>query len=82
MREVRTRGRKSRLPAFDSRLAHQFLGALMDEQKKEKPKTVYVGGKNYPEKPSLMDSLAEGFATTDTRAQLEAIRKRRQKSAG
>lgn len=49
-----------------------------DAQKKKKP--VVVGSKVYPAEPSLLESLAEGFETNDTRAQLQAIRKRRQKS--
>ena len=50
----------------------------MDEKnkKKEKP-VVYAGGKTFPEKPGLMDHIAEAFEPTATRADLDAVRKRR-----
>lgn len=48
----------------------------MDDDKKKKT-SIYVGGKEYSPEPSMLDRLKEGFETTDTRAQLEAIRRRR-----
>lgn len=48
----------------------------MDDDKKKK---IYVSGKPYEPEPSLMDRVKEGFAETKDRAQLEAIRKRREK---
>lgn len=52
----------------------------MDDDKKKKP--ILVGGKTYEPNPSVMDRLKEGFESTDTRAQLEAVRRRRQKMGG
>jgi hypothetical protein len=48
----------------------------MDDDRKKK---IYVGGKEYEPEPSAIDRLKEGFDTTDNRAQVEAIRKRRMK---
>jgi hypothetical protein len=48
----------------------------MDDQKKKK---IYVNGQEYEPEPSTFDRLKEGFDTTDNRAQVEAIRKRRMK---
>lgn len=36
----------------------------------------------FPEKPGMMDYMKEAFQPSDTRAQLEALRKRRQSSSG
>lgn len=47
-----------------------------DEKKKEKP--VYVNGKMYNPNPSMWDRVKESVEPTQDRAQLEAIRKRRQ----
>lgn len=49
------------------------------EKKKKKPPTVYVDGQEYPETPGVMDYVKEGFAPQNTRAQLDVIRRRRQK---
>lgn len=54
----------------------------MDEikrKKKEEP-VVLAGGKTFPEKPGLMDYVKEGFEPTNTRAQLDVVRKRRAQS--
>lgn len=54
----------------------------MDEQKKKKKDpTVYVAGQNFPEKPGLMDYVTEAFEPKSTRADLDAVRKRRAKGS-
>lgn len=45
-------------------------------------KKIVVNGQEYEPNPGMLDRVKEGFETTDTRAQLEAIRKRRQQSYG
>lgn len=50
----------------------------MDEQKKKKKDpTYYVEGKEYPVKPGVGDYISEAFEPTNTRAQLEVLRRRR-----
>ena len=49
----------------------------MDDKEKKKP--IIVGGKIFNPEPSVWDRVKEGFESTQDRAQLEAIRKRRQK---
>jgi hypothetical protein len=51
----------------------------MDDRKKKKEPTVYVSGREYPEKPGLLDRLKEGFEDQGTRSDLEVIRRRRAK---
>lgn len=49
----------------------------MHDKKKKKEPTVMVNGQEFPEKPGLMDRLKEGFEDHSTRADLDAVRKRR-----
>ncbi len=54
----------------------------MDEKKKKEPTVAVVteaGVKQYPAEPSLYDRLKEGFEPVTTRANLDAVRARRQK---
>lgn len=48
----------------------------MDDKKKEKP--ISIGGKIYSPNPSMWERVKESVEPTQDRAQLEAIRKRRQ----
>jgi hypothetical protein len=50
----------------------------MDDAKKKKDEKIYVHGKAYEPKPSMWDRAKEAFEPVQDRAQLEAIRKRRQ----
>jgi hypothetical protein len=48
----------------------------------EKKKKYVVDGQQFEEKPTLMDRLKEGFQDQNTKAQLEALRKRRMSRNG
>lgn len=48
------------------------------DEKKKKYVVQEQERKEFPEKPGFMDYLKEGFQDTNTRVQLEALRKRRQ----
>ncbi len=50
------------------------------EEKKKRPPQVLVQGQLYPEKPGMLDYVKEAFEPNTTRAQLDAVRKRREKS--
>lgn len=45
-------------------------------------KKIKVGGNEYDADPSVWERIKEGFDTTDNRAQVEAIRRRRAKYGG
>lgn len=49
----------------------------MTEEEKKKLKQVTAGGKLFPAEPTIFDQLKEGFEDSNTRAQLDAVRKRR-----
>lgn len=51
----------------------------MTDEEKKKRKHVTAGGKVFPAEPGILDHVKEGFEDTNTRAQLDAIRKRRAK---
>lgn len=53
----------------------------MQNEEKKKRKHVTAGGKLFPAEPGLMDHVKEGFEDANTRAQLDAIRKRRARGA-
>jgi hypothetical protein len=50
---------------------------MAEAKKKREEPVVYAGGKTFPAKPGLMDYVTEAFEPTNTRAQLDTIRKRR-----
>lgn len=53
----------------------------MRDDEKKKRKHVTAGGKVFPAEPGVLDQLKEGFEDANTRAQLEAIRRRRRSGA-
>jgi len=55
------------------------MSSYYDDKKKKYVVSASLGAekKEFPEQPGLMDRLKESFEDNNTRAQLEAIRKRR-----
>lgn len=52
----------------------------MSQEKKKRPEQIYAGDKSFPAKPSTWDYVKEAFEPTATRAEIDAVRKRRAKS--
>ena len=58
------------------------MASFYDEKKKKYVVNSDDGRKEFEDKPGFMDYLKEGFQSNDTKAQLEALRKRRQSRSG
>lgn len=58
------------------------MDSYYDEKKKKYVVRADGSRQEFPEKPGMMDYVKEAFQPSDTRAQLEALRKRRQSSSG
>lgn len=54
------------------------MSTYYDEKKKKYVVYGDSGKKEFPEQPGIMDQIKEGFEDSNTRAQLEAIRRRKQ----
>jgi hypothetical protein len=67
------------LTSRKSRLEFKAMSNAYYDRKKRK---YIVDEKEFPESPGALDYLKEGFQDTNTRVQLEALRKRRQSSSG
>ena len=55
-----------------------LMSTYYDEKKKKYNVYGDSGKQEFPEKPGIMDQIKEGFQDSNTRAQLEAIRRRKQ----
>lgn len=58
------------------------MDSYFDDKKRKYVVRADGSKQEFPEKPGMMDYVKEAFQPSDTRAQLEALRKRRQSNSG